>query len=341
MTYEELLQAMLDRVPSNVDKREGSIIYDALAPCAYFLTQQNFQLDNFVDLVLPDTAEGEYLDRAASAFGVSRKEASAAVREMETSAAVDLGTRWGINDLVYVVLELLGGNKYSAVCETPGEIGNQYSGAMQPVTGGIAGITATLGSILEAGTDRESDESFRERLYQKVRLPSTSGNAYHYKLWALEVAGVGDAKVFPLDNGPGTVTVLVVDDDKRADSGLEDNVSAYLETVRPIGAAVTVGSPSETAINITAKVQLDGSRSKGDVETDFKAAMAEYLRGLVYSEYRVSYARVGSLLLSTQGVHDYNDLTLNGATGNVTIGEKAIPVMGTTVLTEVASLASD
>ncbi|WP_270471909.1 DUF2634 domain-containing protein, partial [Hungatella hathewayi] len=32
MTYEELLHAMLDRVPSNVDKREGSIIYDALAP---------------------------------------------------------------------------------------------------------------------------------------------------------------------------------------------------------------------------------------------------------------------------------------------------------------------
>lgn len=63
MTYEELLQAMLDRVPSDVDKREGSVIYDALAPCAYFLAQQDFQLDNFIDLVFPDTALGEYLDR--------------------------------------------------------------------------------------------------------------------------------------------------------------------------------------------------------------------------------------------------------------------------------------
>ena len=59
MTYEELLQAMLGRVPSNVDKREGSIIYDALAPCAYFLAQQNFQLENYLDLVFPDTAVGE------------------------------------------------------------------------------------------------------------------------------------------------------------------------------------------------------------------------------------------------------------------------------------------
>ena len=94
MTYEELLQAMLDRVPSDVDKREGSVIYDALAPCAYFLTQQNFQLDNFIDLVFPDTALGEYLDRAAEAYNVSRKPATNAVRKMTTSESVEIGTRW-------------------------------------------------------------------------------------------------------------------------------------------------------------------------------------------------------------------------------------------------------
>lgn len=97
MTYEELLQAMLGRVPSNVDKREGSIIYDALAPCAYFLAQQNFQLENYLDLVFPDTAVGEYLDRAVAAFGVTRKPASAAVRKMITTGAVPIGSRWGLN----------------------------------------------------------------------------------------------------------------------------------------------------------------------------------------------------------------------------------------------------
>ena len=39
MTYEELVQALLDRVKNDVDKREGSVIFDAIAPCAYFLTQ--------------------------------------------------------------------------------------------------------------------------------------------------------------------------------------------------------------------------------------------------------------------------------------------------------------
>ena len=31
MTYENILQQMLDRVTSDVDKREGSVIFDALA----------------------------------------------------------------------------------------------------------------------------------------------------------------------------------------------------------------------------------------------------------------------------------------------------------------------
>ena len=61
MTYENILQGMLNRVPEDIDKREGSVIYDALAPAAYFLADQYFQLENFVDLVLPDTALGEYL----------------------------------------------------------------------------------------------------------------------------------------------------------------------------------------------------------------------------------------------------------------------------------------
>ena len=33
-TYEEILYRMLDRVDDSFDKREGSVIYDALAPAA-------------------------------------------------------------------------------------------------------------------------------------------------------------------------------------------------------------------------------------------------------------------------------------------------------------------
>ena len=86
---------MLNRVSDDVDKREGSIIYDALAPAAYFLADQYFQLENFIDLLLPDTALGEYLDRAVSGYGVTRKEASAAIRKITTSGEIPAGSRKG------------------------------------------------------------------------------------------------------------------------------------------------------------------------------------------------------------------------------------------------------
>lgn len=340
MAYEELLQAMLDKVPSNVDKREGSIIYDALAPCAYFLAQQSFIQDNIYDLVLPDSAVGDYLDRAVSSYNIYRKPATAAVRKMITSGAVDIGSRWGIGSLVYVVTEKQSDTAYIVECETAGEVGNRYSGDMQPLSN-VSGSTASLESIITPGTDEETDEALRERFYQKVRLPATSGNEHHYKLWALEVPGVGDAKVFKLDNGPGTVTVLIVDSDKTVDVSLEAAVAAHIESVRPIGASVTVGSPGITMINVAAKVLLDGTKTMDDVLGEFKPLLRSYLKGLVFQDYRVSYAKIGSILLSTPGVQDYDHLTLNDTSGNITVGVKEVPAMGIVTLTEVTGLGSD
>lgn len=333
-TYEEILQGMLDKVPSNVDKREGSIIYDALAPCAYFLAQQQFQLDNFVELVFADTAVGEYLDTAVSDFGLTRKGATAAIRQVTTSAAISIGTVWGINELAYTITELIATNQYKAKCNTAGTIGNQYTGSMSPISS-VSGVTATLGDVLTAGTDIETDDALRARLYNKVRMPATSGNAYQYKQWALEVSGVGDAKVFPLDSGPGTVTVIIVDDNKAISETLPETVAEYLETVRPIGATVTVTSPTAKQINITASVILDGSKTIGEVETTFNTAIESFLADTVFSSYSISYAKIGGLLLDTVGVEDYNGLMVNSGTGNVTIGSKEIPVKGVVSLTEV------
>ena len=258
---------------------------------------------------------------------------------MTNSGAGQMGRRWGLNNRIEVVTEKQSDTDYYAECETLGEVGNQYSGELQPVSN-ISGITASLGSIITPGADRETDEALRERFFQKVRLPATSGNEYHYKLWALEVPGVGDAKVFKMDNGPGTVTVLIVDSDKKVDESLEASVQSYIESVRPIGASVTVDSPTTTAINVEASVLLDGTKTPDEVLAEFKSLLSAYLKSLIFQDYRVSYARIGSILLSTAGVQDYDNLTLNEASGNITVGTKSIPVMGTVTLTEVSMLGS-
>lgn len=340
MTYENILQQMLSHVTSDVDKREGSVIYDALAPAAYFLADQYFQLEHFLDLVLPDTAVGEYLDRVVSGYGVTRKAASAAVRKIIASGAVSIGTRWAIHNVVYKVISQLEENTYEAECEETGSIGNLYSGTLEPLSL-ISGVTAELTDIIQEGTDEETDTALRQRLYGKVQQPATSGNAYHYRQWALEVPGIGDAKVFPLDSGPGTVTVLIVDADHKINTSMEQTVSEYMETVRPIGASVTISSPEKCAVAVNANLLLDGTKTLSDVITAFKSNLGDYLDSLIFKDYRVSYAKVGSILLSTDGVQDYDNLRLNDTTGNVTVGTKEIPILGAVNLEEVHTLGSE
>lgn len=334
MTYENILNDMLSKVPSNVDKREGSIIYDALAPVALKLAEAYFQLNHFLDLVSGDTAVGEYLDRVVADYGITRKPATKAIRKIVTTGPVDLGIRWGIEGTTYIITEKISDTEYKAECEQPGSIGNLYSGQLDNIDN-VSGVTATLVDIIVFGEDEETDENLRARFFNQVRSTSTSGNIYDYKKWALEVPGCGGAKVFPLWNGPGTVKVLVVDENMEIDPHLPAAVHEHIETVRPIGASVTVESPQEKVINISADVYLDGSDTLENIQTKFTSVIAEYLKGLTFEVYTVSYAKIGSLLLSVPGVADYSNLTVNNGSENIAIGEEEMPILGTVTLTEV------
>lgn len=335
MTFENILNDMLSKVPSDVDKREGSIIFDALAPAAYKLAEAYFMLDAFLDLVSGDTAVGEYLDRVVADYGITRKPATYAIRKIETTGMIDItGTRWGLNDTTYEVIEKISDTEYKAQCEQLGSIGNRYNGQLENIDN-ISGVTAALTDIIVSGEDEETDENLRTRFFNQVRSSSTSGNIYDYKKWALEVPGCGDAKVFPLWDGPGTVKVLVVDENMEIDTELPGKVYDYIESVRPIGASVTVESPGERIINISANVALDGSDTLENIQAKFSDLIAEYFKKATFEVYTISYAKIGSLLLSVSGVADYSNLTVNDNTENITICDSEMPILGTIVLTEV------
>lgn len=332
-TYDTIMDEALEKVTSDIDTREGSFIYDAIGPFAYQLAQIYFSLDNFIDLVMLDTAVGEYLDRKAAEFGETRKAATAAVRTVTTSAAIDLGTRWELNDLVYEITEKVTDTSYRATCETEGTVGNTDTGEMESLDN-ISGITAALGAIVTSGADEETDDALRGRVFEIARKPSASGNATDYKTWATAVTGVGDAKVFPTWNGAGTVKVLIVDSDKDIDESLEDDVFAYIETCRPVGATVTVDSPTAKAISVSATITLEDGAVLSTVNTAFETKLLTYLRSLVFTTYTVSYAKIGALLLDTDGITDYTGLTVNAGTESIIIGTYEAPTIGTVSLTE-------
>lgn len=336
MTYEKILESMFARMPG-MDSREGSVTFDSVAAVAYSLEEVYFALENYLNLVFADTSAGEFLDRFAVLINVERKEAVKAVRKGKFDREIDLGARFstaGDTPLIYTVVEY-GGEEdgaytYLLECETAGKAGNEYFGNLIPVEY-INGLgQAVLSDIEINGADRETDEAFRERLLNRMQRPSTSGNVNDYYNWTMAYAGVGAAKIFPLDNGPGTVGVVIVNQDKEAaDDSLVSSVAAYIETVRPIGASVTVESAAQKTINIRAKVRLATETILGTAQYAFQEAVETYLRENVFGIEYVSLAKIGSLLMGVAGVEDYTELTLNGEEENVFVGEKEIGVIGT------------
>ncbi|WP_312645377.1 baseplate J/gp47 family protein [Hydrogenoanaerobacterium sp.] len=107
--YDATLKEMLDLVPPDIDKREGSVIYNTLSPAAYLVAQQNYMLAFMFDLLFADTAEDIWLDRVVNDFGVNREQATYSLRQINAfnednaPAAVPIGTRFAINGLTFKI----------------------------------------------------------------------------------------------------------------------------------------------------------------------------------------------------------------------------------------------
>lgn len=332
MTYEAILEGMLSRVTNDVDKREGSIIYDALAPAAFELANTYFNLNNYIDLFYADTSIGEFLDRKAADYGITRKGAIPSIRLIETTNSVDIGSRWGINGTSYVIEAMISENVYRATCEQAGNIGNLYIGVLDNISN-VNGVTATLTDIISPGAETESDENLRSRIKEYLINPSQDGNRAQYLKWATEYPGIGRAKVFPLWNGGNTIKVAITNGTYMpAEAVLVEEFQKYLDPgvtglgngVAPIGAKVTVTGGTQRDINIAGNVVLQEGYSE---PTGAAAAISKYLASITYLKISVSYMRIGSALLDCPSIADLSNLTINGGMTDVVLIGDEIPVL--------------
>lgn len=336
ITEEVILQRMMDRVPSSMDKREGSIIHDALAPTAIEHQLLYIDLDTFLREVFSDKASREYLVKRAAERNVIPHPATAAVWKASftpKALEVENGTRFNCDNLNLAVTRKIDDGIYELTCETAGSIGNGCQGKLIPINYVTGLETAELAELVTPGNDEEETEAFRERYLTILRKPSTSGNIYDYYNWAMACKGVGAAKVFPLAYGPGTVKVVIADEDKTAATpALLKVVKDYIEEMRPIGATVTIASAEELPVNIMGRVKLKNGLNLGKVQAAFRTAFDAFLKDNAFDISYVGYARVGNILLETTGVEDYADLTINGYDHNIELTDEQIAVIGTVTL---------
>ena len=262
VTFNEILERMISRVPNSFDKREGSIIYDALAPAALELQRIYIELNSILSDSYGDTASREYLILRCKERGVIPEQASKAIlRGKFTPSGINvIGKRFNVNELNYVVIRALtdsdGG--YEVQCETPGTIGNRMLGTMIPIEY-IQGLeTAELTEVLIPGEDDETTDNLRKRYFDSFKESAFGGNVKDYINKVNTISGVGAAKVKRVWNDDIN-TLELIPTQKVVDWANGVGMKSDPEVSRWLTAAISAGKEKKLTVGGTVLLTILGS----------------------------------------------------------------------------------
>lgn len=333
-----------------VDTREGSHWATAIVPMVR-------ELARLYDLAGTDVpmsgmvlwSWGTYLDDLAAVWDVYRLAATPAVGSVTFSGPVgetiDVGVTVSAAPStpddpaplfrVTTAGTIGGGGTVSLPIEATeaGKAGDVAANAITvPSTPLPAGVTFTNPDPTTSGSDPETDEGLRKRLLAAI-AGKGPGTVADYMRWAQATAGVGNVHVVPIWDGPGTVLVMVSDDNGQPLSsaivtGLQnalDPTSGLGHGIAPIGAAVTVDTSTLLALDIAATFtwatgySWDGTGGSIAAGPAILAALNAYLLSIPPGG-TVVFSHVYGLISTAAGVADVSGVTVNAGTANVAVG---------------------
>ncbi|BBF86268.1 phage FluMu protein gp47 [Aquitalea magnusonii] len=263
--------------------------------------------------IFPDTADREYLELHARTRGLTRKVAVASQGQISVAgtpgAAVPSGLTAKLGDLTYVttqagVIDANGVATVTAVASTVGTAGNASANAVVELTAAPSGVTSQATIVnMTGGVDEESDGELLARLLELIRRPPAGGNKYDYRRWAMEVAGVTAAFVYPLRRGLGTVDVVITSAGALPSATTITAVQDYIDDVRPVTAKNSlVLAPTLKVVNVTVSVQLSGI-TLAVAQAQIEAALGIYFNQLAPGEAAIK-SRIEALVSDLSGVVD-------------------------------------
>ncbi|MBS4872281.1 MAG: baseplate J/gp47 family protein [Peptoniphilus sp. oral taxon 375] len=347
--FDYIMGDLLSRVPDTMDKREGSIIWDALAPVALELVVLYYEIYNTLKNSFGITADRNSLILRALDRDVHLREASPAIIKGEFSKEIPLGHRFNFDKFNYRVIEQIEKTEespnfyYKLECEEAGKRGNIESGNLTPIDE-IGGLSlARIVGVLIPGQDEEDTEAFRQRYFDSIRRNDYGGNIDDYKRKVLDIPGVGAVKVYPIWAGGGTVKLVIQDSDYKTPSQeMIQDVQEKIDPVKnhgqgigiaPIGHTVTVVGAKEEKINIKLKVDSKATIAKAVIQEKIRKKLDGYLKSLAKDWWRdkatvVRVSQIEARVLEIDGVIDVQDTLINGQEANLTLGDEAYPSLG-------------
>lgn len=362
-TYDYILTEALSKVPDNVDKREGSIIRDALSPCCYEAAKHILYLADIIEQTYIETANGLWLDGRVIEGGITRDPATYAKKlgvfktQLNEPCQISIGQSFstvGDTILNYTAVQVYANEdgdvvpgSYIMQCNTVGSVGNSYIGRIVPNDYIEKLASAEITTLLYPGEEEESDDSLRERFLANLIKTAFGGNIAQYWQWAKEIPGIGGVQVYPVWAGGGTVKLSIIDTDYNSCSSefcqtiLEkfDPENSGGKTglglgIAPIGHKVTVSTPLPRTINVSGKITLLPGYKLETLMPDIKAALENYLLSLREAwgnsddenNYSVTVylGRINFAILNVKGVSSAYELKLNETDTDIKLTETSL-----------------
>lgn len=341
----ETEQAIHNRMLSNIDeehdKSDGSFIFDSTEVAAIEFAEQQKEIKKVQDKLDVENLTGDELTRFVyQRTGQKRKPATKGTTTViisgSTGSEINIGDLVGTDTINFVSVEQKTIGESGMVhllveSEEYGIIGNVPANSINRFPASISGLVDVYNpEPVTNGYEEESDDELRQRYYDKLQRPGKAGNKYHYEEWAKEVVGVGGVRVIPRFNGPLTMKVVIIDSNKQpANMELVQAVTEHIENEMPFGVEeLAVLSATGLPLDISVTLTLSSGYIEAAVIETIKKNVAEYLKKIAFQSTFVSYAKIGSEIIDSEGVLDYANLLVNGGISNIPIDDEEVAIVG-------------
>lgn len=358
MGPEQIHERMMASLPEDIDKMPGGFPFDYTMPTATIASELvHYHLVRGLMAAFPEYAWGDWLDLHAKQAHLSRKPANKASGSltftgkpgtvipkgsMFCTAATDAGPSI---DFVTEEEAVIGEEGRAAAAITAfeaGKKGNVSQGAIVLAVRPISGLTSvTNQEAVTGGAEEETDDALYSRIQMENSMQSYSyiGNDNDYIRWAKEVPGVGDCIVMPAWDGPGTVKLVLVDQNgEPANEKIIQDVYSHIVSEEDRSKRLLPTACSQLTVTAAAGLSISyictGLIYDKDTTT-LEQAAAEFEQAVqqVYSEARESgtliYNRVRSLITDLPGIADFETFLINGEEKNIVLSKEEYPVTET------------
>ena len=347
-----------------VDVREGSVFMDMQMGHCMRVAKFYGDLSLLHDMMMPDTAVGEFLTEYAAQDNVYRSVATSSCWSAQFEGVTpDIGTEFMCDD-TYFTLSAVNGVT-CLVANEPGEESNALlpGSDLIPVDNIDDLESATLGELIIPGKAEETDESLLARWQSSKINPQANSNVPQLKLLCEQHEGIGRAKILPLWGGENTVKAVLLSELGQNVSDVEvAGIQQYMDPIEKgyevvvdeeayifgdglgegavnIGLHFLAASAKPVFLTITANIDLKEGYTREQVVNAARGKITAYLAGIALESPDKDFATVrisniGSIITALPGVldYDYDSLTINGSGGNIEIDQESVAVLAEVVL---------